>query len=138
MPVARTLAMAAMIGAGVGIAQPAAAQTVTAFRTGETTTGLTRQCFYEALGNAYTQTVGSATPCPHTLRVQLPPGPAAASEPSPPATPRTVTGFRTGEETTGLTKQCFYDALGNAYTRTVAAVDLCPLTVRVRIPGALR
>jgi len=46
--------------------------------------------------------------------------------------------LKTGEAATGLTKQCFYDALGNAYTRTVAAVDLCPPTVRVRIPGALR
>ena len=32
---------------------------------------------------------------------------------------QTVTAFKTGERTTGMTKQCFYDALGNAYTRTI-------------------
>ena len=48
---------------------------------------------------------------------------------------QTVTAFKTGERTTGMTKQCFYDALGSAYTRTVGAVDLCPLSIQVRIGG---
>ena len=43
------------------------------------------------------------------------------------------TAFKTGERTTGMTKQCFYDALGSAYTRTVGSVELCPLTIQVRI-----
>ena len=46
---------------------------------------------------------------------------------------RTVTAFKTGERTTGMTKQCFYDALGNGYTRTIGAVELCPLSIQVRI-----
>ena len=45
----------------------------------------------------------------------------------------TVTAFKTGERTTGMTKQCFYDALGSAYTRTIGAVELCPLSIQVRI-----
>ncbi|PYO47149.1 MAG: hypothetical protein DMD72_10770, partial [Gemmatimonadetes bacterium] len=40
---------------------------------------------------------------------------------------QTVTAFNTGEETTGMTKQCFYDALGSAYTRTISSIALCPL-----------
>ena len=43
------------------------------------------------------------------------------------------TAFKTGERTTGMTKQCFYDALGSAYTRTIGAVELCPLSIQVRI-----
>jgi len=37
---------------------------------------------------------------------------------------RTVTAFKTGERTTGMTKQCFYDALGNGYTRTTLPAGL--------------
>src|SRR5450759_611645 len=44
---------------------------------------------------------------------------------------QSMTAFKTGEQTTGMTKQCFYDALGSAYTRTVSSIDLCPLTVQV-------
>ncbi len=46
---------------------------------------------------------------------------------------QTVTAFKTGERTTGMTKQCFYDALGSAYTRTIGSIDLCPLTIQVRL-----
>ena len=47
---------------------------------------------------------------------------------------QTVTAFNTGEETTGMTKQCFYDALGSAYTRTISSIELCPLSIQVRNP----
>jgi predicted ABC-type sugar transport system permease subunit len=46
---------------------------------------------------------------------------------------QTGTAFKTGERTTGMTKQCFYDYIGNGYTRTVRSVELCPLTIQVRI-----
>ena len=49
---------------------------------------------------------------------------------------QTITAFKTGEKTTGMTKQCFYDALGSEYTRTIRSVALCPLSIRVtRRPG---
>lgn len=48
------------------------------------------------------------------------------------ANAQTVTAFKTGEQTTGMTKQCFYQALGNAYTRTVRSTELCPLSIKVR------
>jgi hypothetical protein len=44
----------------------------------------------------------------------------------------TVTAFLTGEQTTGTTKQCYYDALGSRHTQTVSSVALCPLTIQVR------
>jgi len=102
-----------------------AAQTVTAFKTGEVTTGMTKQCFYDALGNAYTRTIGSIELCPLSIQVQMRPTPVAQPE------MRTVTAFKTGEHTTGMTKQCFYDALGSEYTRTIGSVDLCPLSIEV-------
>jgi hypothetical protein len=35
------------------------------------------------------------------------------------------------ERITGMTKQCVYDYLGNEYTITLQAVQLCPLQIRV-------
>ena len=40
--------------------------------------------------------------------------------------------FLTGEQVTGMTKQCFYDFAGSTYTRTVPSYALCPLTIEVR------
>ena len=108
------------------------AQTGTAFKTGERTTSMTKQCFYDYIGNGYTRTVGAVELCPLTIQVRVtrpPPKPT----PPPQPTPETVTAFKTGERTTSMTKQCFYDYIGNGYTRTVGAIELCPLTIQVRI-----
>lgn len=109
-------------------------QTVTAFKTGEATTGMTKQCFYDALGSAYTKTFSSVTLCPLSIQVASPgsstPTPSAPPTPSP----STVTAFKSGEKTTGMTKQCFYQALGSEYTKTFSSVTLCPLTIQVKLP----
>lgn len=113
-----------------------AAQSTTAFKSGEETTGMTKQCFYDALGSAYTKTVSSIDLCPLTIQVRSNPysgSPSASSAPRPERTSST-TGFKTGEVTTGMTKQCFYDALGSSYTKTMSSIDLCPLTIQVRNP----
>jgi hypothetical protein len=133
----------------VGLAAPAAAQTVTAFKSGERTTGLTKQCFYNALGNTHTRTVSSVALCPLSIQVATTPrvqrAPMAPAAPRPPVTPRasatpsspgTTTGFYTGEQVTGMTKQCFYNALGNTYVRTVSSVTVCPMNVRVPLNPA--
>ena len=41
------------------------------------------------------------------------------------------TAFLKYERTTGMTKQCVYDYLGNEYTITLSSTQLCPLTIRV-------
>ena len=41
--------------------QPVQAQTVTAFKTGERTTGTTKQCYYEFAGREFLSASGSAT-----------------------------------------------------------------------------
>jgi predicted DNA-binding transcriptional regulator AlpA len=110
-----------------------AAQAVTAFKTGEQTTGMTKQCYYQYLSSTYTRTVSSVDLCPLTIEVEANPNstPSTAAAPRP-AAPATATAFKTGEQTTGMTKQCIYSYLASTYTRTVSSVTLCPLTIQVR------
>lgn len=125
------LALVLLMAVGSPIA--AAAQGTTAFYTGEQTTGMTKQCFYDALGNPYTITVSSIKLCPQSIKVQTNPSrsPSAPSYPEPPR-PSTITAFKTGEQTTGMTKQCYYDGLGNTYTKTMRSIDICPNSIQVR------
>ena len=112
------------------------AQTGTALKAGERTTGMTKQCFYNYIGNGYTRTIGAIELCPLTIQVRAtPPTPKPTPPPTPPPspTPQTGTAFKAGERTTGMTKQCFYNSIGNGYTRTIGAIELCPLTIQVRI-----
>jgi hypothetical protein len=105
---------------------PANAQ-ITAFKTGEMQTGMTKQCFYDGLGNQYTRTVSSISLCPLSIQVQSTPSYDYQ-------TPQVGTGgvaFKTGEQVTGMTKQCYYNYLGSAISRTVSSVSLCPLTIPV-------
>jgi predicted ABC-type sugar transport system permease subunit len=47
------------------------------------------------------------------------------------STASAATAFLVGEETTGMTKQCYYEFAGNRYTRTVQSFQLCPLSIQV-------
>ncbi len=42
-----------------------------------------------------------------------------------------ATAFKTGENRTGTTKQCFYSFGGKRYTKTVESYELCPLSIQV-------
>jgi len=110
-----------------------AAQTLTAFKTGEVTTGMTKQCVYDALGNVYTRTMASIAICPLNIKVRPPYASASVSPTVERPDPRTVTAFKTGEQTTGMTKQCFYNALGSAYTQSIGAAEICPLNIQVAL-----
>lgn len=103
------------------------AQSVTAFKTGEMQTGMTKQCFYDALGSQHTRTVSSVQLCPLTVQVQSDP---SYGHQAPQAGGGGI-AFKTGEQVTGMTKQCYYDYLGSAVSRTVSSVSLCPLTIPV-------
>lgn len=41
------------------------------------------------------------------------------------------TAFFKYARVTGMTQQCVYDYLGNEYTITISAVQLCPLSIQV-------
>ncbi len=58
-----------------------AAQTVTAFKAGEESTAISRLCFYKALGNRYTLTIGANDICPESMQVQAPTGSSDAAAP---------------------------------------------------------
>ena len=118
---------------GVVGTTPLRSQTVTAFKTGEEITGLTKQCYF-AFGNTrYTKTIRSAELCPLSVQVQAPPAPQQRQALQDTSQTSTVTAFKTGEETTGLTKQCYYAFGSTRYTKTIQAVELCPLSIRVRL-----
>ena len=72
------------------------AQGVTAFKTGEHTTGQTKQCYYAFGGKEYTKTVEAYQLCPLSIEVMTPPTPDRSPMPSP----STTTAFKTGENTT--------------------------------------
>ncbi len=95
-----------------------AAQTATAFQTGEPLTGSTTRCYYSLAGRRYTRTVPSDQLCPTSIQV-----------PAPAPTQRTI--FKTGQRVTGSTKQCFYVFAGAEYTRTVLRHRLCPRSIKI-------
>lgn len=45
--------------------------------------------------------------------------------------PASAQAFKTGENTRGSVKDCYYEYLGQAYVLTVGAYQMCPLTARV-------
>lgn len=123
----RTSLIAVAIAA-MSLPLPAEAQTITAFKTGEAVSGMTKQCFYSALGNAYTQTVSSVSLCPLTIQVQATP---PVQQPAPQINWGAGVAFKTGELNTGMTKQCFYNYLGSQRVITISSAALCPLSIPV-------
>ena len=106
------------------------AQTITAYKTGEFSSGMTKQCIYDGLGSAYTRTISSVELCPLSIQVSRPSPSTTDNQFRPPAT-GSITAYKSGEVDTGMTKQCIYDGLGNTYTRTISSIALCPLTIKV-------
>ena len=128
MPRLSTSALVALL-LSAGFA-PLNAQGVTAHKTGENRTGSTKQCFYRFGGKEYTKTVEGYQLCPLSIEVQV----SAPAQPTTPARPRepiSSTAYKTGENRTGSTKQCFYRFGGKEYTKTVEGYQLCPLSIEV-------
>ena len=46
-----------------------------------------------------------------------------------------ATGLKTGEQISGLNKICYYNVLGSAYSITIAATQLCPLSIEAPNPA---
>ena len=122
---ANRIAYVALVGSIALLAGTSAVQATTAFKAGEVTTGMSKQCIYNGLGSKYTLTIAAASLCP--LTVEVPSIPANNS--APPAQQSGGVAFKTGEVVTGLTKQCFYNYLGSQVTRTISSVALCPLSI---------
>lgn len=108
----------------------AATAQVTAFGSGESVSGMTKQCYYTFGGNTYTKTLSSTSLCP--LSIVVPGAPKAPQYEYTSPAPGNITAFKTGENTSGMTKQCFYSFGGNQYTRTISSSAICPLSINVR------
>lgn len=39
--------------------------------------------------------------------------------------------FLVGQYTTGQTKQCIYEGMGNQYTITISWIKLCPISINI-------
>jgi len=111
------------------------AQTQTALKVGERVTGRTKQCVYQALGNEYFRTVDLGQVCPPRISVFVAPIQTdTAPNPVFTAPVQTVaTALKTGETTTGETKQCFYAALGQTFTRQMVSTAACPDSITVMV-----
>ena len=48
-----------------------------------------------------------------------------------------ATGFLIGEETSGMTKTCYYNVLGSTVAKTFSSVSLCPLSIQFNTPPAI-
>src|SRR4051812_32832439 len=55
---------------------------------------------------------------------------------APAVLPAQGKAFKTGEQITGMTKQCYYTYLGSPYTYTTSSGSLCPLSVSVPAPAS--
>jgi len=110
------------------LASAAHGQSITAFKSGEMQTGVTKQCFYNALGSQHTLTISSVELCPLTVQV---PTVTPYTTPQAPSVGNRGVAFKSGEQVTGMTKQCFYNYLGSTVSRTVSAVTLCPLSIPI-------
>ncbi len=95
---------------------------VAEFKTGEQVVGNVKECYYSYLGETYVHTVPAYGICPLSVKVN--------PTPTLPA-PSGATAFKTGENLRGGVKDCYYSALGQRYVLTVAAYELCPLSVPV-------
>ena len=56
--------------------------------------------------------------------------PAAKEPGQKEAVPMAVMCFKTGEQTSGMNKICYYDCLGSAVAITISSVSLCPLSIQ--------
>lgn len=131
MRISRLFRICTLLGipSALGLVSVSAAhgQTITAFKSAEVQTGMTKQCIYNAMGSRHTLTISAVQLCPLTVQV---PGTPSYSVEMPRVGNRGV-AFKTGEEVTGMTKQCYYNYLGSAVSRTVSSISLCPLSISI-------
>ena len=104
----------------------------TGFLNGEEISGLNKICYYQGASGGFSKTVRAASICP--LSADDGRGASyggSSSNSSASQRPETsVTGFLSGERTSGLNKICFYDSARGAFTKTVRAAQICPISTK--------
>ncbi len=114
--------IAAVAALAAFVATSAAAETC--MKTGEQSGAMGTVCYYRCSFGETTENIGPAKLCPLTSQASA----TAISRTVP--SQRAGTCMKSGERTTGMSKQCIYDCAGTTKVETVGAAQLCPLTAR--------
>lgn len=107
----------------------------TGFNTGEQVSGLNKICYYEGASGAFSKTVSAASLCPLSADDGrgLGGGSNYGNDNSTFGESSQLYQVRnrgqlSGERSSGLNKICYYDSARGAFTKTVSAASLCPLS----------
>ena len=92
----------------------------TGFLKGERTSGMNKICSYNGPSGDFTKTVSSVAMCPQS---------ADDGRMSPPKS-NYVTGFLSGDNTSGINKTCYYNSPRGTFTKTVNSASLCPQSAK--------
>ncbi|CAM4053858.1 hypothetical protein [Vibrio neonatus] len=98
------------------------AQAATGFLKSKDTQAFTQVCYYDVLGDTHSLNIKSTDLCPLTYEFDTLP---KLSKPAPSAK---KTGFFKDDETSGFSRLCSYDVLGDTYVLTIGSTEICPLT----------
>lgn len=103
----------------------------TCFGNGESSSGMTKICYYNCIGGRASKTVRSVDLCPISIDVQGTRGQSGlGTSNSNNSFGGGQTCFKKGEYTDGMNKVCRYDCLGSPAETTIRATELCPLSVK--------
>ena len=103
----------------------------TCFGNGDSSSGMTKICYYNCIGGRASKTVRSTELCPVSIDVQGTRGQSGLGSSNPSSSfGGGQTCFKKGEYTDGMNKVCRYDCLGSPAETTIRATELCPLSVK--------
>ncbi|GEA60233.1 hypothetical protein [Vibrio comitans] len=103
---------------------PTLAQATTGFLQSEESQAFVKVCFYDVLGETHSLNIGATELCPLTSDFDVTP------KLQPPTEDAQKTGFFKQEQTSGFSKLCSYDVLGETYVLTIGSTEICPLTYK--------
>ncbi|MEZ9133681.1 hypothetical protein [Vibrio breoganii] len=103
---------------------PTSAQATAGFLQNEESQAFVKVCFYDVLGETHSLNIGATDLCPLTHEFDVTP------KLQPPTENAQKTGFFKQEQTSGFSKLCSYDMLGEVYVLTIGSTEICPLTYK--------
>ncbi|MEZ9784876.1 hypothetical protein AB4402_11610 [Vibrio breoganii] len=103
---------------------PTSAQATAGFLQNEESQAFVKVCFYDVLGETHSLNIGATDLCPLTHDFDVTP------KLQPPTENAQKTGFFKQEQTSGFSKLCSYDVLGEVYVLTIGSTEICPLTYK--------
>ncbi|GAD80191.1 hypothetical protein [Vibrio ezurae] len=98
------------------------AHAATGFLKSKNTQAFTTVCYYDVLGDTHSLNIEATGICPLTYEFDVTP------TLKHPAQNASKTGFFKRDETSGFSKLCYYDVLGELNVITIGSTEICPLT----------